>query len=63
MTAYGVLSRGLLGGSKPIGASDFRAHLPRFSPQNLEVNQRLVVDALGVVATRHGATRAQRAIA
>src|SRR4029450_9116850 len=28
-TAYGVLSRGLLTGSRPGGESDFRAHLPR----------------------------------
>ncbi len=29
-TLYGVLSRGLLTGRKPTGASDFRAYLPRF---------------------------------
>lgn len=31
VTAYGVLSRGLLSGSRPSSARDFRAHLPRFS--------------------------------
>jgi len=31
VTAYGVLSRGLLSGSKPQGKSDFRAYLPRFT--------------------------------
>ena len=30
-TPYGVLSRGLLTGSRPGGAGDFRAHLPRFT--------------------------------
>ena len=29
VTAYGVLSRGLLTGAKPAAAGDFRAHLPR----------------------------------
>jgi len=28
VTAYGVLSRGLLSGSKPAGSGDIRAHLP-----------------------------------
>src|SRR3984885_1553690 len=41
-TAYGVLSRGLLTGSKPSGAADMRAHLPRFSGSNGETNQVLV---------------------
>ena len=36
VTAYGVLSRGLLSGSKLNGPTDFRAHLPRFSGENLE---------------------------
>src|SRR6266481_9584243 len=30
MTAYGVLSRGLLAGAKPKGPGDTRAHFPRF---------------------------------
>jgi aryl-alcohol dehydrogenase-like predicted oxidoreductase len=30
VTAYGVLSRGLLSGSKPTSAGDFRAHSPAF---------------------------------
>ena len=42
VTAYGVLSRGLLSGSKPKSARDFRAHLPRFSGANLQRNERLV---------------------
>ncbi len=45
VTAYGVLSRGLLSGSRPTGRTDFRAHLPRFTGENRERNQRLV-DAL-----------------
>ncbi len=61
VTAYGVLSRGLLGGSK-IGKGDMRAHLPRFSGDNLEKNRRLV-DALGKIAADHGVTPAQIAIA
>lgn len=62
MTAYGVLSRGLLTGAAPTGANDFRAHLPRFSGDNREKNQRLV-DALQRIAAARGATPAQLAIA
>ena len=36
MTAYGVLSRGLLSGSRPMTATDMCAHLRRFQRQNLE---------------------------
>jgi len=42
VTAYGVLSRGLLSGSTPTAPNDFRAYLPRFSGENLTKNQRLV---------------------
>jgi aryl-alcohol dehydrogenase-like predicted oxidoreductase len=62
MTAYGVLSRGLLSGSRPKSPGDFRAHLPRFSGENLERNQRLV-DTLRQLATAKGATASQVAIA
>jgi aryl-alcohol dehydrogenase-like predicted oxidoreductase len=62
VTAYGVLSRGLLSGSKPKSARDFRAHLPRFSGANLERNERLV-EALRQVAAEKGATAPQLAIA
>lgn len=62
VTAYGVLSRGLLGGSKPQGPADFRSHLPRFSGENLDRNQQLV-SALGQVAQGLGATNVQVAIA
>lgn len=60
MTAYGVLSRGLLTGSKPTGKGDFRAHLPRFA--NAEKNQPLV-DALARMAKDKGVTPAQLAVA
>ena len=62
ITAYGVLSRGLLSGSRPGGASDFRAHLPRFSGENFEKNQK-VVNALREIASGKNATPAQIAIA
>ena len=62
VTAYGVLSRGLLTSSKPAGARDFRAHLPRFSGANREQNQRLV-DALAKLASARNVTPAQLAIA
>lgn len=61
-TAYGVLSRGLLAGAKPSGPSDFRAHLPRFTGENAERNQRLV-DALAQLASAKGVTPSQLAIA
>jgi aryl-alcohol dehydrogenase-like predicted oxidoreductase len=62
MTAYGVLSRGLLTGSKPVGKSDFRAHMPRFSGANAEKNQPLV-EALARAAAARGVKPAQLAIA
>jgi aryl-alcohol dehydrogenase-like predicted oxidoreductase len=62
MTAYGVLSRGLLTGAKPAGAGDFRAYLPRFAPENQDRNQPLVA-ALRRVASERGVSPAQIAIA
>lgn len=62
VTAYGVLSRGLLSRSKTTGPGDYRAHLPRFTPANLEKNQALV-DALAKVAAEKGVTSTQLAIA
>jgi aryl-alcohol dehydrogenase-like predicted oxidoreductase len=61
-TLYGVLSRGLLSGSKPSAGSDFRAHLPRFSAQNRAQNER-VVGALQDFARERGLSGAQLAIA
>ncbi|MFD5560971.1 aldo/keto reductase [Kitasatospora griseola] len=66
ITAYGVLSRGLLSGhwsrQREIGARDFRSHSPRFQGENLDHNLALV-EALRAVAEARGATVAQVAIA
>ena len=62
VTAYGVLSRGLLSGSPPAGRSDLRAHLPRFTGDNLARNQTLV-GALNRLAAGYGVRPAQLAIA
>jgi aryl-alcohol dehydrogenase-like predicted oxidoreductase len=62
VTAYGVLSRGLLSGSKPATKNDFRAYLPRFTGENRERNQ-LLVDALQNLAAEKQATASQLAIA
>src|SRR5436305_7567594 len=66
ITAYGVLSRGLLSGhwSKESGTTpgDFRSRSPRFQGENLERNLALV-EALRAVAEAKGATVAQIAIA
>jgi len=62
VTAYGVLSRGLLTGSRPTAPRDFRAHLPRFAGANGEKNQQLV-DALARAASERGVKPAQLAIA
>jgi aryl-alcohol dehydrogenase-like predicted oxidoreductase len=62
VTAYGVLSRGLLSGSKPASQGDFRAHLPRFTGENLELNQRLI-EALQKVAAEKRVSGSQLAVA
>ena len=62
LTAYGVLSRGLLTGSSPTGPRDIRAHLPRFADGNRERNLR-VVEALRKLAGERGITPTQLAIA
>lgn len=62
VTAYGLLSRGLLSGSRPTGPADFRRHLPRFSGENLERNQR-VVEVLRDLAEERNVTPSQLAIA
>jgi aryl-alcohol dehydrogenase-like predicted oxidoreductase len=62
VTAYGVLSRGLLSGSKPTGPGDFRAYLPRFNGDNFAQNQKLVAQ-LQALAAQRGATASQVAIA
>ena len=62
LTAYGVLSRGLLTSSATTGPGDFRAHLPRFTGENLAQNNRLVA-ALQSIAGEHQATPVQIATA
>jgi aryl-alcohol dehydrogenase-like predicted oxidoreductase len=62
VTAYGVLSRGLLSGSKPASKGDFRAYLPRFAGENRERNQQLI-DALGTLAVEKHVRPSQLAIA
>lgn len=65
ITAYGVLSRGLISGhwkKEGAGATDFRTHSPRFQGENVERNLALV-DALRQIANAKGVTVAQIAIA
>ncbi len=66
ITAYGVLSRGLLSGhwrpDRALNPGDFRGHVPRFQGDNLEANLRLV-EALRGVAEELGGTVAQVAVA
>lgn len=66
ITAYGVLSRGLVSGHWPAEGGgnrrDFRAHLPRFSGENLQRNLELV-ERLRLIADSKNATVAQVAIA
>lgn len=66
VTAYGVLSRGLLSGhwsaARTLDRGDFRSHSPRFQGENLEHNLNLV-EALRAVADAKGRTVAQVAIA
>jgi len=62
VTAYGVLSRGLLSGSRPAGPSDLRSYLPRFTGDNRARNEGLVA-SLARVAAERGATPSQMAIA
>ncbi|MEJ2852920.1 MULTISPECIES: aldo/keto reductase [unclassified Saccharothrix] len=65
ITAYGVLSRGLLSGHWQATRSltqDFRAISPRFQPGNVEHNLALV-ESLRAIATAKDVTVAQVAIA
>lgn len=63
---FSPLGRGFLTGAMgkdtKIGAKDFRAQLPRFTPEAMEANQALV-DLLRRVAEEKGVTPAQIAIA
>jgi aryl-alcohol dehydrogenase-like predicted oxidoreductase len=68
LTAYGVLSRGLLSGhwsrerEAALAPHDFRASAPRFQGENLDRNLELV-EALRALAQEKGTTAAQLAIA
>ncbi|CAL9531169.1 Aldo-keto reductase IolS [Streptomyces sp. enrichment culture] len=66
VTAYGVLSRGLISGhftpDRQLAANDFRARSPRFQGENLRHNLGLV-EALREIAGHKGVSVAQIAIA
>ncbi|MFE9117812.1 aldo/keto reductase [Streptomyces sp. NPDC007172] len=66
ITAYGVLSRGLISGhftrDRQLAAGDFRGMSPRFQGENLQHNLDLV-DALRKIAEQKGVSVAQTAIA
>jgi aryl-alcohol dehydrogenase-like predicted oxidoreductase len=66
ITAYGVLSRGLISGhftrDRQLAANDFRAISPRFQGENLRHNLGLV-EALRKIAEQKGVSVAQIAIA
>ena len=66
ITAYGVLSRGLISGhwsaDRPLAAGDFRGVSPRFSADNVGTN-RALVEALRAIAEAKGVSVAQTAIA
>ena len=63
VTAYGVLSRGLLSGhwsrDRETGPADFRSHSPRFSAENLDRNLALV-EALRKRSQRPTGRRSRR---
>jgi aryl-alcohol dehydrogenase-like predicted oxidoreductase len=66
ITAYGILSRGLLSGhytpERSLAPGDMRHRMPRFNQENLATNLALV-EELKTIAERHDATPAQLAIA
>jgi len=66
VTAYGVLCRGLLSGrwsaDRTLDPDDWRAHAPRFTATNVEVNLALV-EALTRIADPLGASAAELAMA
>jgi aryl-alcohol dehydrogenase-like predicted oxidoreductase len=65
ITAYCVLSRGLLSSTPVVpdrSKGDFRAFLPRFQSDNFKKNQ-LVVEALSAIAKRKQCSLAELAIA
>ncbi len=65
ITAYGVLSRGLISGhwtKESAQTGDWRAHSPRFQAENVDANLALV-EALKKIAEAKGVSVAQIAIA
>ena len=63
VTAYGVLSRGLIGGATTtFGPGDFRGISPRFQGENFQRNQK-IVGGLTPIAERLNITIGQLAIA
>lgn len=66
LVPYSPLGRGFLTGkideNTTFDGSDFRSRLPRFAPEALKANQALV-DLLGTIGGRKGATPAQIALA
>src|SRR6201993_1324044 len=63
VTAYGILSRGLLSsGTARLAPNDPRTRFPRFSGENHAQNLELLA-ALEAIADQHGVTAAQLAIA
>jgi aryl-alcohol dehydrogenase-like predicted oxidoreductase len=61
-TLYGILSRGLLSGSRSGGPSDFRNLFPRFSPQH-RVQNEAVVARFSAFAKERDQSGAQLALA
>jgi aryl-alcohol dehydrogenase-like predicted oxidoreductase len=66
LVPYSPLGRGFLTGAvhnvTELPPTDFRRTLPRFTGDHLAANVR-IVDCVKVIATRHGATAAQIALA
>ena len=66
LVPYSPLGRGFLTGAitaaTEFAADDFRQHMPRFSAEARAANQ-VLVDAIGAIADRLGATKAQVALA
>jgi aryl-alcohol dehydrogenase-like predicted oxidoreductase len=62
VTAYGVLSRGLLSGSKPAAQGDTRNFFPRFAGENAQRNRQLV-ESLRLLALEKGVSATQLAVA
>ena len=62
VTAYGILSRGLLSGSAISGPGDIRNRFPRFAAENQTQNKKLIA-RLAEIAAGKGITQSQLAVA